>query len=152
MESQIHFVRRSVHLLTHIAPETLRIGPLSCYAQWTLETAIGNLGREICQDRDMFANLTQRAVIRAQINSLCARFPRIRFELDDESSCSHNTRKFDGGFVFLPRCKDFPSPLTEDELLVFKRYWRAQGWPNIDTWPNAVCRWAKLQLPDGQKA
>jgi hypothetical protein len=152
MESRIHFVRHSVHLLTHIAPETLQIRPLSCYAQWTLETAIGNLGQEICQDRNMFVNLTQRAVIRAQINSLCACFPQIRFELDDESSRSHNMCKFDGGFVFLPRCEDFPSPLTEDELLVFKRYWRAQGWPNIDTWPNAVCRWAKLQLPDGQKA
>ena len=46
-ESWIHFVHQSVHLLTHIAPETFRVGPLTCYAQWTLETAIGNLGREI---------------------------------------------------------------------------------------------------------
>ena len=44
MESQIHFVQHSVHLLMHIAPETVHAGPLSCYAQWTLETAIGNLG------------------------------------------------------------------------------------------------------------
>lgn len=52
-ETRIHFVRQSVHLLTHIASETVRVGPLACYAQWTLETAIGNLGREIRQDRDM---------------------------------------------------------------------------------------------------
>jgi hypothetical protein len=43
MESQIHFVRQSIHLLTHIASETFCVGPLVCYAQWTLETAIGNL-------------------------------------------------------------------------------------------------------------
>ena len=73
-ETRIHFVRQSIHLLTHIAPETFRVGPLACYAQWTLETAISNLGREIRQDRDMFANLAQRAVLRAQTNSLQAHF------------------------------------------------------------------------------
>ena len=70
MESRIHFVRHSVHLLMHMGPETFHIGPLACYVQWTLETAIGNLDREIRQDRDIFTNLTQRAVIRAQVNSL----------------------------------------------------------------------------------
>ncbi|KAF8264362.1 hypothetical protein EI94DRAFT_1441586, partial [Lactarius quietus] len=77
MESRIHFVRQSIHLLTHIAPETLCIRPLSCYAQWTLETAIGNLGQEIRQDHDLYANLMQRAILRAQINALKARYPRI---------------------------------------------------------------------------
>ena len=45
--SHIHFIQQSIHLLTHIASETVQVGPLACYAQWTLETAIGNLGREI---------------------------------------------------------------------------------------------------------
>ena len=81
-ESQIHFVRQSVHLLTHIAPETFQVGPLACYAQWTLETAIGNLGCEIRQDRDMFANLAQCAVLRAQTNSLQACFPSIQLEFE----------------------------------------------------------------------
>ena len=31
--SRIHFIRHSVHLLTHIAPETVCAGPLACYAQ-----------------------------------------------------------------------------------------------------------------------
>jgi hypothetical protein len=31
-------------------------------------------------------------------------------------------------------------------------YWRAQHWPNGDSWPHAVCRWAQLQLPNGQCA
>lgn len=54
---RIHFIRQSIHLLTHIASETTRIGPLSCYAQWTIETAIGNLGGEIRQDRDPYTNI-----------------------------------------------------------------------------------------------
>jgi hypothetical protein len=45
---QIHFLRHSIHLLIHIGPETVHAGPLGCYAQWTMETAIGNLGDEIC--------------------------------------------------------------------------------------------------------
>ena len=154
MEARIHFVRQSIHLLTHMAPETFRIGPLACYAQWTLETAIGNLGREIHQDRDPFANLTQRAVMRAQVNSLYARFPRIEFEIGRWSSQSSHRCEFEDGFIFLPRCEDNPSPLSDDELLAFKAYWSTQPWPlaDIDAWPNAVCRWAKLQLPNGQKA
>ena len=86
-ELRIHFVRQSVHLLTHIAPETLRAGPLACYAQWTLETAIGNLGQEIRQDRDLFANLSQRATLRAQINSIRARFPGVQLEICYGTTC-----------------------------------------------------------------
>ena len=63
MESCVHFVWQSIHLLMHMGLETFRIGPLSCYAQWKLETAIGNLSREIHQDQDTFANLTQCAVL-----------------------------------------------------------------------------------------
>ena len=155
-ESRIHFVRQSIHLLTHIAPETIRVGPLACYAQWTLETAIGNLGREIRQDRDLFANLAQRAVLRAQTISLKARFPDIQLECGKIDAVTRPTRarKFEGydGFAFLPRCEDYPSPITGDERDALKIYWRAQKWPNVDTWPHAVCRWAKLQLPNGQKA
>jgi hypothetical protein len=105
MESRIHFVRQSVHLLTHIGPETFRAGPLACYAQWTLETAIGNLGEEIRQDRDMFANLTQRAILRGQLNALRARFLSIQFEVGDEDTPSpRRGREFEGfdGYRFFP--------------------------------------------------
>ncbi|KAF8225224.1 hypothetical protein L208DRAFT_1067311, partial [Tricholoma matsutake] len=37
---QIHLLRHSIHLLMHIEPETIHAGPLGCYAQWTMETAI----------------------------------------------------------------------------------------------------------------
>ena len=155
-ESRIHFVRQSIHMLTHIAPETIRAGPLSCYAQWTLETAIGNLGREIRQDRDLYANLTQRAILRAQINSLRARFPEIQLEFNDpaSSSITSNACVFENykGYVFLPHRETQPTPLAEDELVALLVYWQKQGWPNQHTWENAVCRWAKLQLPNGQRA
>ena len=152
MEACLHFICQSIHLLTHMGPETFRIGLLACYVQWTLKTAIGNLSREIRQDQDLFANLTQHAVMRAQANSLRARFPRIEFEVGCQSSQSAHKCEFESGFEFLPRCEEFPSPLSEDELAAFKTYWTKQHWPNADAWPNAVCCWAKIRLPNGQKA
>jgi Transposase family tnp2 len=156
MESRIHFVRQSIHLLSHIAPETLRLGPLSCYAQWTLETAIGNLGREIRQDRDLYANLTQRAIIRAQVNSLRARFPSVKIELkkQDVLDLSNRTCTFDSapGYKLLPRREEVPTALSNDEHHALMVYWNEQRWLNGELWPNAVRRWAKLQLPNEQKA
>ena len=135
-----------------MGPETFRISPLACYTQWTLETAIGNLGCEIQQDRDLFANLTQQAVLRSQVNSLRAHFPWIEFEVGGCSSWLAHQCEFNSGFVFLPRCEEHPLPLSEDELIAFKSYWGEQKWPNTNAWPNEVCCWAKLQLPSGQKA
>ena len=146
--SRIHFVHQSIHMLTHIGPETIRAGPLSCYAQWTLEMAIGNLGREIQQDRDIYTNLTQRAVLRAQINSVRARFPQVQLKFGDplSSSCSGNSRIFSGydGYVLLPRREVHPTPLEDAKIEALTNYWQQQGWPMRDSWPNAVCRWAKL--------
>ena len=101
-------------------------------------------------------NLTQRAVLRAQLSSVRVRFPQVQLEFGDSQSSSEsgNTRTFDGyeGYVLLPRREVHPTPLDEAELEALTNYWRLQGWPNQDSWPNAVCRWAKLQLPNGQKA
>jgi hypothetical protein len=155
MESCIHFVRQSIHLLVHMAPKTLQLGPLACYAQWTLETTIGNLGREICQDQDLYANLTQHAILWAQTNSLHARFPGVKLEFGVCGAAASNQMcKFDNapGYVFHPCREKVPSPVGEDELEALMVYWRAQNWPNGEQWHNALCRWAKLRLPNGQMA
>ena len=121
-------------MLTHIAPETMRAGPLSCYAQWTLETAIGNLGQEIRQDRDLYANLTQRAIIRAQVNVLQARYPRIKIGVNSRSTSSlpNNACIFESapGYGLIPRCEEYPMPLLDDELSALMAYWQHMGWPN----------------------
>ncbi|KAF8269529.1 hypothetical protein EI94DRAFT_1573913 [Lactarius quietus] len=59
--------------------------------------------------------------------------------------CSpHVTCNFNNGYAFLPHCEDFPSPLTTDKYAILKVYWGRQGWPN------EICRWVKLHLPNGQ--
>ena len=62
-KSHIHFIHHGIHLLTHIAPETVWAGPPACYVQRTMEMAIGNLGREIRQNKDFFQNLEERGVL-----------------------------------------------------------------------------------------
>ncbi|KAF8225593.1 hypothetical protein L208DRAFT_1305537, partial [Tricholoma matsutake] len=56
---RLHFVQQSIHALTHLAPETVRIGPGICSSQWTMEGTIGNLVAEICQPSNPYANLSQ---------------------------------------------------------------------------------------------
>jgi len=129
----IHFIRQSIHLLTHIASETTRVGPLSCYAQWTIETAIGNLGDEICQDRDPYANIAQRGLLRAQLNSILMMFPQLN--LDDDVSLPRGTKDVSQGYALLRPCQNTAKPVTEPEASAIVRYWEQMGWPNLNAWP-----------------
>ncbi|KAF8064082.1 hypothetical protein FPV67DRAFT_1419918 [Lyophyllum atratum] len=149
-EERIHFLRQSIHLLPHIAPETLRAGPLSCYAQWTMETAIGNLGNEIRQDRDPYANIAQRGVLRAQINSITAMMPQVH--LKSESCIPSGGIDLSDGYVLLRACQATLVDVSEPEANAITEFWKSNGWPNQDGWPRAVRRWARLRLPNGQVA
>lgn len=59
---RLHFVRQSIHLLIHLAPETVRVGLLSLLTQWPLKRTIGNLGEEIKQPSNPYANLSERGL------------------------------------------------------------------------------------------
>ena len=70
----------------------------------------------------MFANLTQQAILRAQVNSLQACYPRIRIEVKSKnsmpgntSSLPNNARVFEDapGYGLLPRCEEL---LKSDEF------------------------------------
>ena len=150
-ESRIHFVRHSIHLLTHIAPETVRAGPPACYAQWTMETAIGNLGREIRQDKDFFRNLEERGVLRAQINSVMAMYPKLEIN-HGVQRLSIYAHAFPNGYAFLPRRDSTARAMADIEYNALMVYWQRAGWPNRLSWPNRIVRWARLALPNGQRA
>jgi hypothetical protein len=143
--SLIHFVHHSVHLLTHIAPKTVHAGPLACYAQWTMETAIGNLGREIHQDKDPYRNLEECGVIHAQINSLMAMYPKLDIN-NNIRGLPNRAHGFPDNYAFLPRCDSAVRPMAQLEYNVLMEYWQHEAWPNV-----IVC-WAQLQLPNGQRA
>jgi hypothetical protein len=149
--SRIHFVRHSIHLLTHIAPETILAGPLACYAQWTMETAIGNLGKEIRQDKDPYRNLEERKVMHAQINLLMAMYPKldINYGAPGLSLCAHG---FPDKYAFLPQCDRSGKPMAQPKYDALMEYWQHEGWPNQSSWPNAIICWVQLQLPNELRA
>ena len=95
--SRLHFVRQSIHLLIHIAPETHRVGPLSLVTQWPLERTIGNLGQEVKQHSNPFANLSERGLQRSQINALKAMIP----DLDQAKSLPRGSKDLGDGYVLL---------------------------------------------------
>ena len=148
----IHFVWQSIHLLTHIASETICIGPLSCYSQWTIETAIGNLGVEIHQDRDPYANIAQWGILCAQLNSILAMFPHLKLHKDLMDSFPWGAKDLGQGYALLRACQKTAKPVKEAEASAILRYWEENGWPNLDDWPQEIKQWAHFHLPNGQTA
>ncbi|KAG2099859.1 uncharacterized protein F5147DRAFT_754682 [Suillus discolor] len=72
---RIHFIRPCVHQVNHLVRETIQKGPPVCYAQRTMERTIGNLGQQIRQPSNPYANLSMEAVRRCQANALKSILP-----------------------------------------------------------------------------
>jgi hypothetical protein len=150
---RIHFIRQSIHLLTHVGHETTRVGPLACYSQWTMETAIGNLGEEIRQDRDPYANISQRGILRAQLNAVSSMLPEL--SLKEGKKLSANSIDLGDGYTLRHPRDTVLRKISEPEAQALQTLWTAQRWPNQDGWfssVNGVKRWARLRLPDGMTA
>jgi hypothetical protein len=147
---RMHFLRQFIHLLTHMGPETVRAGPLISYSQWTMESLIGNLGREIRQDKDPYANIAQRALMRAQtiaiqniVSGLLATHGK---------NIPAGSIVLGNGFILLHPHETALMDVSPDEALAIMELWDSQGWQNKDSWPCVVKRWARLWLPNGQVA
>ncbi|KAG2348889.1 hypothetical protein BDR05DRAFT_973113 [Suillus weaverae] len=76
-QDRIHFIRPCIHQTNHLIAETVQKGPPICYAQWTMERTIGNLGQEIRQPACPYANLSQEGVRRCQVNTLLSIMPEL---------------------------------------------------------------------------
>jgi hypothetical protein len=141
---RLHFVRQSIHALTHLGPEAVRIGPSIISSQWTMERTIGNLGEEIRQHSNPYANLSERGLQRCQVNTLKAMIP----ELDDEKPrIPRGAQDIGAGYVLLRARDRYLYKLDENELAAVRK-------ANIAPVHNylAVRRWARLRLPNGQVA
>ncbi|TFK58439.1 hypothetical protein BDN72DRAFT_906735 [Pluteus cervinus] len=151
-KNRIHFVRQSIHLLTHIGTETVRMGPPGCYAQWTMETLIGSLGEEIRSDVDPYGNITQRGVIRAQLNCIQAMYPQ--FQLIPPPSLPSGSLDCGNGLSLRTPCDDVRRAVSDTEAGVIGAYWTLQEWPNRAGWDalRSVKRWGRVGLPNGQIA
>ena len=143
--TRIHFVRPCLHSLVHLPREVIRLGPPLCSSQWTLERTIGNLGEEIKQHSNPFANLSQRGIRRARVNALKAMIPGLDTERSDGEYLPRGSKDLGNGFVLLRARESHPRPLRDCEADALCEYLGLSLDPGV-----LVRRWAKLRIPTGQ--
>ena len=142
----IHFVRPAIHILLHLAHEVIRAGPLPYYSQWTMERTIGNLGREIKQPSNPYANLSQRGVRRSQLNALKAMIPDLELDQDIHP---HGSEDLGDGYLLLRKRDKRPCEIGGEEGETIRSFLENAGEP---VWHVLIQRWARLRLPNGQIA
>jgi hypothetical protein len=142
----IHFVRPCLHSLVHLLREVVRLGPPICSSQWTLERTIGNLGEEIKQHSNPFANLSQRGIRRAQVNALKAMIPDLDLDRSTKGDLPRGSKDLGNSYVLLRAREAEPRPLRDCEADALQEF--------LPSAPRegdiSMRRWAKLQLPTGQ--
>ena len=146
---RLHFVRQCVHSLVHLVPETLRIGPPSLSAQWTMERVIGHFGSLLKQPSNPFANITEQARKIAEINAIIAMWPDLeKVQTDPMGSVDIG----DGHLLLWPKDRK-PyrlSPVEWDALNTF--YSGLPNAGNTGVARRSIYRWGRLRIPNGQIA
>lgn len=142
---RLHFVRPSLHSLTHIGPGVLLAGPSIVSSQWTMERTIGNLVEEIRQPSNPYMNLSKRGLYRCQLNALKSLIP----DLDPPKRLvPRGGVDLGEGYVLL-RARDTASrALRLPEINAVNSYLQQCGGGRC----SSAIRWARLRLPNGQVA
>lgn len=146
---RLHFVRPCIHFLLHLATETVRVGPMALLAQWVMERTIGNLGAEIRQHKDPYANLSNRALLRARTNTMYMIAPTI-FKVPSISSGLN--LEIGDGYALLHKRDETFYILNEEQSTALHAYLSSFHMAELDARPldYKVYRWARLRLPNGQ--
>ncbi|KAJ7702170.1 hypothetical protein B0H16DRAFT_1347648 [Mycena metata] len=148
--SRLHFCRQSLHALPHACPEVLRLGPGAFFTQFTMERTIGNLGEEIKQPSNPYANLSQRGVRRCQVNALKVMAPEIAPE---PSRIPQGAIDLGGGFVLLRGRDEFMRTIDGPQGQTIRAWMEEQEGDIAEVnWLPRVYRWQRLRLPNGQNA
>ena len=146
---RLHFVRPSLHTLGHAIPEASRVGPGALHTQWTMENYIGNITREIKQHVTPYANVSERALRRCQVNALKAMYPAF----DNEAPPPTYSFNAGGGYLLLRARDSTERFVTPSEGRALHDFLREQHVLLADPcWNPIVRRWARLRLPNGQIA
>ena len=146
----LHFCPQSLHALLHLATKAVRLGPQVYYTQWLMERMIGNLGEEIKQPPNIFANLCQCAIQGCQVNALKVIIPNLK---PSKAQIPRGAADINDGYILL-RAQDRSPQILLDELTIAYRSYLEEAFPGqLD--PKSTPRviwWACLALPNGQIA
>jgi hypothetical protein len=142
LATQIHFMWPCIHSLVHLPHEVIRLGPSICFSQWTLECTIRNLGEEIKQPSNPFANLSQRGIRRVRAKALMAIIPDLDLERITKAALLRGLRDVGGGVILLCPQKSAPCALRDCEAVALRDFMPAtQMGDQI-----CMCYWAKLRI------
>jgi len=142
----IHFVCPCMHSLVHLPCGVLQISPPICSSQWTLKRTIGNLGKEIKQHSNLFANLLQHGIRHACINALMAIIPDLEGNQKSRGDLPWGSKDLQGRHVLLRMRDNNPQHLGKCEVEALQRYF-----PVLSNMGSvSVHRWARLRIPTGQ--
>ncbi len=143
---QIHFVQPCLHSLVHLPHEVIHLSLLICLSQWTPECTIRNLGEEIKQHSNPFANLSQRDIRPAQVNTLKAMILELDLDCATIGALPYSSKDLGNSYVLLRAHEAEPCPLHACEAVALQEF--------LPSAPRegdiSVHRWAKLRLPTGQ--
>ncbi|KAG6888043.1 hypothetical protein C0992_009821 [Termitomyces sp. T32_za158] len=138
---RLQVCRPSIHTLSHLASETLRVGPAAYFSQYTMERTIGSLGKEIRQPSNPFANLSQRALLRCQLNALVNVCPELEF-IKQSSQTSATLPSNSLPILLFRRDKKACFLKNNAERTVILNFFKV----------SVVRRWGRVHLPNGQIA
>ncbi|EGO23888.1 hypothetical protein SERLADRAFT_439198 [Serpula lacrymans var. lacrymans S7.9] len=111
-----------------------------------MERTIGNLGQEIRLHSSPYQNLSQRAVLQAQINAFKAMIP----DLEPDPPPPHGSVKLEDGYTLLRKRERTPKAIHACEATALNVYCQQFG---VQFNPEGCVRkWARLGLPSGQIA
>ncbi|KAI0077274.1 hypothetical protein K474DRAFT_1684384 [Panus rudis PR-1116 ss-1] len=113
-EDRLHVVRQSIHLLIHVTLETFRL----------MKQTIGNLGEEIRQPSNPFANLAERGLRRSHVNALKAMYPTY---FDKEQVLPRNSVDLGDSYRLLHAQDNTDRPLRACEVPALAAYFVSKG-------------------------
>lgn len=131
-----------------MASETQRTGPAAYTSQWPLERTIGDLGQQIKQPSNPYANLSRRAVQQCQINVLRSLIPGL---VQDQFVLPRGAENLGDDYSLLRMSDETPKKINAAETDALMAYLRGQNAIGGDP-ITEVARWARLRLPNRQVA
>ena len=151
MTTRLHFCHQSIHGLSHLALDAVRLGPGVYTSQWTLERTIGNLGEEIKQPSNPYVNLVNCGLRRSQISALHALLPDLE---PDTPVLPRGSVDLGNGYVLL-RARDATGTVLDGEPTTVIRAFLVTESEHGELplgWHPHYIRWACLRLPNLQIA
>jgi hypothetical protein len=112
--THIYFIHPCLHLVVHLPSKVIHVGLPICSSQWTLECTIRNLGKEIKQHSNPFANLSQHGIRRAQVNALKAMIPDLE-QSKATKDLPHGAINLGNGYILLHAQERYAHALQDCE-------------------------------------